>query len=465
LSSRSNTLPALAPGLVLLATPAVRRRTAFVLFFGLLVVYNLNGREVGTVDSQPTKFAARELAVRGTLTLDRVIEEKPGLATRSAFTRDREGHWRSAYPIVPALVAGMVGAVLHHIGILDLDAPLAANLVAVGTASLATAAAVTLVFLALARMSSLRVALVTAIGLGLGTNYWPLVSRTLWQHEMVAFGLALALWAWLRPSAEIRTAHLTIGGAGLALAGAARPQVAPLVLFMFLWLAHRVDLRRAVIPACMVIAAAALTVGANILWFGGPLGALPRLEAVHPAVHGVDGPINRRFWIGAAGLLVAPNRGLLIFSPIALVALFGFRTLHRSARDLGLWWLTAGVFVQFIAYSAYAVWWGGHTYGPRYMLDVLVPLAAVAAKGAERLMSTTVGQLLGAGLLAWSIAVAGIGAFVYPNERWNTSPADVDLNHQRLWDVHDLQIRRAYAARPSPQNFDLFTKAAVSREP
>ena len=57
--------------------------------------------------------------------------------------------------------------------------------------------------------------------------------------------------------------------------------------------------------------------------------------------------------------------------------------------------------------------------------------------------------------LAWSIAVAATGAFCYPNDRWNTHPVDVDLNHQRLWDWHDLQITRCWRHGMSPQNFGL----------
>jgi hypothetical protein len=40
----------------------VRARAA-LLAAGLLVVYNSNGREIGSVDTQPTKFAAREPAL------------------------------------------------------------------------------------------------------------------------------------------------------------------------------------------------------------------------------------------------------------------------------------------------------------------------------------------------------------------------------------------------------------------
>lgn len=34
--------------------------------------------------------------------------------------------------------------------------------------------------------------------------------------------------------------------------------------------------------------------------------------------------------------------------------------------------------------------------------------------------------------LAWSIVVAGTGAFMYPSEQWNTNPVDVDQHRERL---------------------------------
>ena len=51
----------------------------------LLVIYNANGREIGSYDSIPNKFAARELLLRGTLTLNHVIGAVPQLADREAF--------------------------------------------------------------------------------------------------------------------------------------------------------------------------------------------------------------------------------------------------------------------------------------------------------------------------------------------------------------------------------------------
>jgi hypothetical protein len=438
---------------------------ALALFAGLFVIYNANGRELQPVDSQPTRLAARALARDGVLTLDRDIAEKPGLAERVAFQKDLQGHTRSAYSVVPSIIAAAPAWILSRTGIVDLDAPLAPNLIAAGTASLITDAAVVLVFLTLARFVSLSAALWTAIGLGLGTNYWPLVSRTLWQHETVAFGVALALWAWLRPTGSLTTAHFALAGTGLALAVTCRLQVVPLAAILMLWMWVRAGLARTLLPAGIVAAAILALFTAQYRWFGHVLGGFSAMQlvALQPGAHGVTGSLSRAPWIGASGLLVSPNRGILIFSPIVLLVLAGVRRSLSGPQDLRLGWLLAASAVQFAVYGSYSVWWGGFTFGPRYVLDLLVPLTPAAAFGVEAALSQLWSRWFSAGLLAWSVVVAATGAFWYPNDLWNTHPRSVDTHHERLWEWRDMQIVRAWKRGPSPQNFALFDRASLRR--
>jgi MFS family permease len=437
-------------------------RAALWLFLGLLLIYNANGREVGTYDSQPTKFTIRELAVASTLTLDRLVAEQPVFAERAGFAVDRRGHYRSAYSMVPVILAAGPAILLQRIGLIDFDAPLAPNLAAAVTASVLTAAAVTLVFLSLSRIVRPAVALWTAIGLGLGTNYWTLVSKTLWQHESVAFGVALALWAWLRPASVLTGSRLVIGALGLGIAGAARPQVVPLVAVMVGWLVARIGWRRVLWPAAVLAGIGVAAIAVNLHWFGHPLGALPRLQEGHPEIHLMPGSVSTTPWIGAGGLLFSPSRGLLVFSPIVITAVVGLAS-RSGGREYRLPGLMAAAAGQFLAYSLFSVWWAGHTYGPRYLLDLLVPLTPLAAVGVEQVARAVWSKAAMALLLAWSIAVAGVGAFVYPHEQWNSNPSEIDRDHARLWDVADSQIVRAFTTPPSPQNYQLVTRDAVRK--
>jgi hypothetical protein len=93
------------------------------------------------------------------------------------------------------------------------------------------------------------------------------------------------------------------------------------------------------------------------------------------------------------------------------------------------------------------------------LLDVLPLLLPLAATASERIIDPVAYACAGLAL-AWSIFVAGLGAFCYPHEAWNSSPIDVDRAHERLWEWSDNQILRAWQAGLSPQNFALFSRSA-----
>jgi hypothetical protein len=271
----------------------------------------------------------------------------------------------------------------------------------------------------------------------------------------VAFGVALALWATCgRPA--LRHRQLWTAGAGLGLALAVRPQIAPLVAVLVLGLWHRVGFRQTLPVAGTAAAGLAALILVNVAWFGHPLGATPQLEAVHPSVHAVDGSVGAQPWWAALGLLASPNRGLLVFSPILVVAFAGWQSAASRRPDVGSRWLVASALVQFLAYAFYSVWWGGHTYGPRYALDAIAPLAPSLALGFDACLRRPLRRLAAAALLAWSVGVSALGAYVYPHERWNTDPDDVDRHHVRLWTFDDWQIARALAAGSNPANLAWF---------
>ena len=142
---------------------------------------------------------------------------------------------------------------------------------------------------------------------------------------------------------------------------------------------------RDVVSLLPIVACAATMFGVNLLWFGHPLGAMAGLEAtLHPQLHGVGGPLSDSPWTGALGLLVSPSRGLLVFSPVVLVALAGFRPMREEGWQSDLRWCALAAAAQFGLYAFYSVWWGGHTYGPRYMLRPPAVAGAVGRGGHRR---------------------------------------------------------------------------------
>jgi len=425
-------------------------------------VFNANGRELSSYDSQPPKYTALEIARYRTLILDTDVFRLPDLANRPGFAVDRFGHWRSAYPPLPGVIAGGVGTALNLLGILDLTAPQSAPLIAKLTASLLTALSVSFAFLIARRRLNTGAAVLVALGFGLGTNLWAQTSQTLWQSETAIAALCAAVYCIAVPSSELTTRRLWLAAACLGLAGAARAQLAPAIVVF----AGAIVLRRgrrhdsfALVPLVII---ACLTAALNLHWFGHLLGGRPQLEAAATMAHAVAGPVGNPI-TGAIGLLISPSRGLLVFSPIVLVVFAALPAARTQTLRDDLPWCASAALLQFGCYAAYSAWWGGHSYGPRLCLDLLPFLLPLAATGMEWVVTSPWRRWGTTVLLAWSMLLAGTGAFVYPHDGWNILPVDVDLYHERLWDWRDAQFVRAWKEGISPQNFQLFSAESYRR--
>ena len=461
----------------------------FVFFF---VCFNANGREIATADSHAAKFASVMLARRGALTLDGVVGRQPLYGDRMAFTRDREGHWRNSYPLPPVLEAAGVASALRALRILALDAPLSPQIVSKVTASLLASLAGMLAFVTARRFATTGQAALVAVGFSLGTGLWPTASQTLWQHATSIWSLmaAIAVWTAQRSQATrhasaasvvdsrpervervegrlLRRRSWQAGAARFAVIGAllgwslsARPQTLPLVGILAAGMMFDATWRQRAALTAALLAPVAVFAGLNVMWFGHPAGGIPQFERLNMSIHNTIGTWQSPL-AGISGLLASPSRGLLIFSPIVLVVLFARAAPpHRPI----LWWTLAAAGAQLLLYGMYAVWWGGYTYGPRYVLDLLPALVPAAAMGVSRLggSSWPLRAVAGAAL-AWSIAAAATGAFCYPHDEWNTDPVNLDRAHERLWAVRDSQIPRCWSRGLAPENFVLFDRALWRR--
>jgi len=447
------------------STPAALDRradleAAIALFVVLFLAYNANGREIGSFDTQPTKFAARELLLRGTLALNHVVGATPQYAERWGFIAAADGRYRSIYSPVPSLVAAGTAWPLWKVGLIDIRAPAAPALIAKLTASLLISLSTVLAFLAARAYTSRGHALLVAFGLGLGTGFWSTASQTLWQTETSTLGLTMAVLAFAGTHGSLAWRRAIVIGMGLGLAGVTRPQLAPAVVLILAGTWLRTSTRNAIAASAIVGIFAIALAAQNVRWFGHVLGALPLLQEHNAIIHksGASFRLSAEGWLG---LVVSPNRGLLIFSPIVLVAALGIRPAMRAGLRAPLLWCLIAAAAQYALYATYSVWWGGHTYGPRYMLDVLPLLVPAAAAAMAWLTSSAFMRAAGALALAWSILVAATGAFCYPAEQWNVVPNDIDRNHARLWSWSDMQIVRCWKTGLSGQNFTLFDSGAV----
>jgi hypothetical protein len=397
-------------------------------------------------DSRWTVFVAWSLLSDRDPYLDEFL---PHLARQQFLSVDRiDDHLVSSYPIAISVLALPFVALLDPLvgTLLPLPARLLAErgdplLVKAWTiesliASAWVALATVFVTLAACQRTTFPLALLTGLTFAFGTTAWSTASRGLWGHAPALLALAVAVWLVLQ--APARPALLGWVGLPLGLAFAVRPQTWPIALALsgYVALSYRRQLPwllgMLVLPVLPVLAYHCWLYGRPFSPYSSP-GQL--LTASDPL-------------LALAGLLVSPSRGLVIYSPILLVALVGAAARWRAGqfgRLEAALALSAGLTLLMLA--SFANWWGGHSFGPRLLTDLLPLLMVFLADGFEAIRRGGGGwRLLAgtaiAGLLLISVAIHAIGANTYAVNLWNSQPVNVDQDPARLWSLRDAQLLR-----------------------
>jgi hypothetical protein len=156
--------------------------------------------------------------------------------------------------------------------------------------------------------------------------------------------------------------------------------------------------------------------------------------------------------VGLPGNLISPSRGLLVFSPFLVAGLWVIG--RRAWRRERLWlFALAACIGMWLVHGLYIGWWGGWSYGNRYLLEVMPILAtgvALAWQGAgERWRYVLAASIV----FAVVIQVAGLLAYYHYWNGFNWDDARVQVNDndaaRTMWDLADPQwwwtIRAAIA--------------------
>jgi hypothetical protein len=420
-------------------------RAALALALGSLVLYNANVRETSSQDTVPARVLPREVIRSGHLDLDRLFRGWPAGDPLPFYAQRVGEHYRSSYPVAPALLAVPVYAVPVLLGAGDTWAVL--NALSKLAASLFAALSVAFVYLTaheLARRLGTREtsALGAAVVYAVATPTWAVSSQGLWGHAPAQLGLAVALWLLLREDAG--PGRFALAGLGLGLMVASRPSMALVGAVLAASVLPRWRAGSWGVAVALGAVAAAVAVH-NWATFGSLQGGYALINRTHAEFHGVDGTWSLALPQGLAGLLVSPSRGLLVYSPVLAVAFLGLGRAWASPGGAPVRPLALAVAASLITLGTYTVWWGGHSFGPRLLADILpaVALGIVPAWPVAR--QPGVRRWLFGALFAVSVLVEAIGAFSFPSPRhveWNVTPKDVDWAHDRLWDWRDPQLVR-----------------------
>lgn len=292
------------------------------------------------------------------------------------------------------------------------------------------------------RFQNLVISLVMTEVFAFATSMWSTATRSLWQHGPLVLMFVIAMLLLKR--AKLRPALIQYVSLPLAMAYVIRPTavIAVVVLTIYVAVFYRQWLLRYIGWALLI---AVPWLAFNVVIYG---------ALFSPYYLGLSYAGKLVFHQAFFGQLISPSRGLLIYSPVFLLAFTGFALSLRTPDDRALH-LAYGAIVAGILLSQGLVpnWWAGHSFGPRYATDIVPFLAYFTAFNLQ--LPSSFGRRARA--VAWSgtIALAAVsigihaqGALRVSPNAWNVIPNNVDQHPERLWDWTDLQFMRTRASSP-----------------
>jgi len=445
------------------AAPGPRAATlALLLFGGLLAVYTLNFRLLGAGDSFPTRVLPFSVLREGNVDLDEFHWERgpDGRLPYYVHQSINDPHHiysvstiASALVVTPLYVLPAWWLAANGVGYDDVRARVIIVAMERFSAASLTALSASLLCVVLLRLTTWRWALVLTVIYALGTSTWSIASQALWAHGLAELCVVILCAIFLAP--EMSRAGAVGAGLAAAVMVANRPQMIVLAALAlgFLWVHHRRH----------VIAFAAIPAIVGAILFAYNRSVFQHVTGGYGSLGHFDGALLP----GLAGLLASPNRGLFVYTPIMLFAVWGAVQVWRVGAPHWLRWLTIGVALHVFVHAKFAEWWAGYAYGPRYFTDVLPALTLFLVYGVTPWCRRWPAQMLVGALALYGVAVQAIGVYA-ADDRWNREPVPLEHKPDRVWDWGDLQIVRALrngwrAGELAPVMLDAFRDRVPAR--
>lgn len=382
-----------------------------LLFLVTVSVYGVTAnRESASVDTHAASAEAWRIASVGSPWLEDVMDDRLG---RNPFLREASnGHvvaMRTAGPVIVTVPFYWVlgrGQTADEFGF---------GPGGVAAATL-TAGTVVLVFLALTGLVRRRLALGASLVFAFATPTWSVSADAPWTHTVTQLALAGAAYAMSRD-------RWWLSGACLSLGIFARPHVALIAAAVGLGVGLSRRSLRIVLSTGL---ASALGLGLLVLWnhwmFGGwSVGGAYR-GRVDAAMAGYNGGPEfaspHAQLLNYLGFLVAPDRGVLVWSPVLLLLVPAIVRCWRTCPDWTRWLAVGGVVYTFFQLRLNYFVGGDFFYGYRHGLELvtcLVPIAAVAYQRSSRRFQLAVCVLATVQLAAISLGAVTNG-FALPLE-------------------------------------------------
>jgi hypothetical protein len=423
---------------------AIGWRALAGLFLVVTAVHTLSP-DVQVSDSRLSVPTAVAVLEHHTLSLDDVPSVPDAVRDKDYDIVRREGHLLPFFPWPPMLLAipGSVAADVVGVDVGRLrpsdptqtwkvEQPTAALLVGAATVAMALLAFEVAGRTAAARRFAIRFAVVFAFA----TAAWSTASRALWQHTPAMACASLALLAAVRSRRDHR--YLWLLGGALALDFTMRPTGAIPLVALGLWAVAQHG-RASWRMAAAGFAIAVPFVLVNLSAYG---------DLLPPYYAGTRLGTEAAIGFGESFFLhlVSPSRGLLVYTPMFLLAPIGL-WLKRRASELDA--LDVAVGATVVAHSLMVGTYGstgGSSYGSRFYTEVVPYLLFLCLPVFERIWirgaATALARRGVIVLVAMSFAMTVPGALTRASFCWSATPELIDEAPERVWDWTDPQFLR-----------------------
>jgi hypothetical protein len=422
---------------------SIQKASPFLLILGIFVVYNSYTGLTMSRDTFPAAILPYNILQHHTLAFDS-ISFSPLLnynGTVSYAIQIINGHYYSLFPIVTPILLLPFYAV-QYLVLTTFAIPVTDEIIlhSAKTAAACMATISCVIFLATAReLFENRIALGSTVIFAFATATWSISSQALWQHGLGELLLISMIYLIIKIETTDSRYYLPLLGLLSGLFVFNRPPDAilliPVILYVMMW--QREKYTSYLIPAVLGGLPFLLY---NEMVFGNLFGGYAKNMELFI--------FSGQFVFNFLGLLIAPNKGLLIYSPVLILAVFGFMIIRKdtSRRYLTIIKFFGFAFlVQILLYSFFSDWIGGYCFGPRFLTDA-VPvlglycgffLAGVTKDPRSPNGKKIIGVFI-TFLVLTSIVIQIIGVFYFPF--WK----DTNMDTVNAWDLQNSQILSSY---------------------
>lgn len=278
---------------------------------------------------------------------------------------------------------------------------------------------------------------VMVLAFAYGTSAWTVASRGLFAHGPSMLCITAIVWALIKSKNSV--AWLWLAGFLLGYSYVIRPTNSVVIVSFGLYILYIYKMQswRAILPGAAVLL---LFAAYNFSVYGQLLS--PYYQPSHM------GSDNHLF-MGLAGNLFSPNRGLFIFSPFFLLLAPAMYAATKSNMPKPLLYaVVLAVVLHTLLISYFNNWYAGWCFGPRYFTDILPLLMILLTIGLQQIFNDAKAvqkSIVFSLFFLLAVISCGIhykGANKPQTEQWNYMPNNIDENRNRVWDWNDMQLLR-----------------------